>query len=119
MATLIAKISKYAKERKPGFLIVPQNSPELREHPGYTAAIDGIAMEELFYLATDEACTEDWCAENLANTRALRDAGKFVLAVDYATREGQIRAACAQYRAERFVGYIGVRNLDRVSLACT
>ena len=43
-------------------------------------------MEELFFLATDEPCAEEYCAENLANTRALRDAGKFVLAVDYATR---------------------------------
>jgi cysteinyl-tRNA synthetase len=76
-------------------------------------------MEELFVRATNEPCVEDSCQENLTHTRALRDAGKFVLAVDYATREGQIRAACAQYRAERFVGYIGVRNLDRVSLACT
>ena len=49
-------------------------------------AIDGIAMEELFFLATDKPCTEDWCSENLADTRALRDAGKFVLSVDYATR---------------------------------
>ena len=30
-----------------------------------------------------------WCAENLAHTRALRDAGKFVLAVDYAARAGE------------------------------
>ena len=48
-------------------------------------------MEELFFLATDEPCTADWCAENLADTRALRDAGKFVLAVDYAARAGDVR----------------------------
>jgi cysteinyl-tRNA synthetase len=119
MAALIARISAYAKARQPGFLIVPQNSPELRRHPGYTAAIDGIAMEELFFLATDEPCTQDWCAENLADTRALRDAGKFVLSVDYATRPADIRSACGRYRAERFAGTVTVLELDRLTPPCS
>ena len=118
MADLIARISAYAKARRPGFLIVPQNSPELRRFGGYTEAIDGIAMEELFFLATDEPCTEDWCAENLAATRALRDAGKFVLSVDYATRPADIRSACRHYRAERFAGTVTVLELDRPAPPC-
>jgi cysteinyl-tRNA synthetase len=118
MAALIARISRYAKARHPGLLIVPQNSPELRHQPGYTAAIDGIGMEELFFQATDERCTEDFCAENLAETRALRDAGKFVLSVDYATRAADVRAACSHYRAERFAGTVTVLDLDRTSPPC-
>ncbi|TDC72608.1 glycoside hydrolase [Micromonospora sp. KC606] len=118
MTALIVRISTYAKARRPGFLIVPQNSPELREQPGYPAAIDGIAMEELFYLAMDEPCARDWCAENLAHTRALRDAGKFVLAVDYAVRAEHVRAACRRYRAERFAGTVTVRALDRLTAPC-
>ena len=119
MAALVERISAYAKARRPGFLIVPQNSPELRRYDGYTAAIDGIAMEELFFLATDEPCTKDWCAENLADTRALRDAGKFVLSVDYATRPADIRAACGRYRTERFAGTVTVLELDRLTPPCT
>jgi cysteinyl-tRNA synthetase len=122
MAALIGRISKYGKEKKTGFRIVPQNSPELREQPGYTAAIDGIAMEELFFGADDAAadrpCTEDYCAENLGHTRALRDAGKLVLAVDYAVRPANVRAACGRYRTERFTGYVTVRELDRISPPC-
>jgi cysteinyl-tRNA synthetase len=118
MAGLIVRISQFAKSRHPGFLVVPQNSPELRHQPGYTAAIDGIGMEELFFRATDERCTEDWCAENLAETRALRDAGKFVLGVDYATRPADVRSACARYRAERFAGTVTVLDLDRPSPPC-
>jgi len=119
MAGLIARISGYAKARRPGFLIVPQNSPELRRFGGYTEAIDGIAMEELFFLATDEPCTGDWCAENLADTRALRDAGKFVLSVDYATRPADIRSACGRYRTERFAGTVTVLELDRLTPPCS
>jgi len=119
MAALIVRISAYAKNLRPGFLIVPQNSPELRRFGGYTAAIDGIAMEELFFLATDQPCTQDFCAENLADTRALRDAGKFVLSVDYATRPADIRSACRRYRTERFAGTVTVLELDRLTPPCT
>lgn len=119
MAALIVRISGYAKDRRPGFLIVPQNSPELRRYPGYTAAIDGIAMEELFFLAGDKPCTQDFCAENLADTRALRDAGKFVLSVDYATRPADVRSACRRYRTERFAGTVTVLELDRLTPPCT
>jgi cysteinyl-tRNA synthetase len=119
MAALIARISAYGKAVRPGFLIVPQNSPELRRFPGYPEAIDGIAMEELFYLATDEPCTGDWCAENLADTRALRDAGKFVLTVDYATQPAHVRSACSRYRTERFTGTVTVLELDRVTPPCS
>lgn len=118
MADLVERISRYAKQRRPGFLIVPQNSPELRHQPGYTAAVDGIGVEELFYEATDQRCTADYCAENLAETRALRDSGKFVLSVDYATTPADVRAACARYRAERFAGTVTVVDLDRTAPPC-
>ena len=118
MTALIVRISRYAKGRHPGFLIVPQNSPELRHQAGYTRAIDGIGMEELFYEATDERCTQDYCAENLAETRALRADGKFVLGVDYATRPADVRAACARYGKERFAGTVTVLGLDRTSPPC-
>jgi cysteinyl-tRNA synthetase len=118
MVDLIAAISRYAKARAAGFQIVPQNSPELRRYPGYTEAIDGIGMEELFVRATDIPCGEAYCAENLTNTRALLELGKYVLAVDYATDARLVASACANYRAEHFAGYVGVRALDRISVAC-
>lgn len=119
MVQLIVRISTYAKSRRPGFWIVPQNSPELRLHgSGYIDSIDGVGMEELFFQATDTPCRADYCQENLDHTRALRDAGKLVLAVDYAVRPENLRAACARYRAERFAGYVGVRDLDRISPPC-
>jgi cysteinyl-tRNA synthetase len=118
MADLVGRASRYAKARRPGFWIVPQNSPELRHQPGYRAAIDGIGVEELYYRATDRPCAAGFCAGNLAETRALRAAGVAVLAVDYATAPVHARAACARYRAERFAGYVAVPALDRVSPPC-
>ena len=118
MVDLLVRISRYAKSVRPDFLVVPQNSPELRSYPGYVDAIDGLGMEELFFQATDRPCTEDFCTENLENARAVRDAGKFVLAVDYATRPDNIRAACARYRSEGFAGYVSVQELDRIATPC-
>ncbi|MBO3750457.1 endo alpha-1,4 polygalactosaminidase [Streptosporangiaceae bacterium NEAU-GS5] len=118
MVDLIIRISAYARSRRPGFLIVPQNSPELRHFSGYTQAIDGIGMEELFFRATDRPCDEDWCAENLAEAVALRRQGKPVLATDYAERSDNLRAACALYRTNGFAGNVTVPALDRISSPC-
>lgn len=49
MVMLVRRISAYAKARKPGFLIVPQNGEGLLVSKSYRAAIDGIAKEDLIY----------------------------------------------------------------------
>ncbi|NEC30067.1 glycoside hydrolase [Streptomyces sp. SID8111] len=118
MVALIRRISAYAKRVDPGFWVFPQNAPELRRHPGYLAAVDGIGMEELFYRATDLPCDLDYCAPNLAGARALRRAGKVVVAIDYANRPENIADACRRYREEGFAGYVTVRDLDVVSPPC-
>lgn len=118
MVDLIRRISAYVKKAEPQFWVFPQNSPELRSYPGYSDAIDGIGMEELFFRATDVPCDLDYCAENLADTRALRREGKIVLAVDYASKPENIASACRRYREEQFVGYVAVLALDQVSPPC-
>lgn len=118
MTELIVEISEYAKGKKPGFRILPQNSPELRAYPGYVDAVDGLGIEELFYLATDEKCAEDFCAENLDHVRALKAAGKIILAVDYADDAANRADACAKTRAEGFAGYVGAVGLDGVKPVC-
>lgn len=118
MVDLIVRISKYAKAVKPGFLVFPQNSPELQQYPGYTDAIDGIGMEELFFLATDIPCTDAYCTTNLNAARALQKAGKTVLAIDYANEPQNIAAACRRYREEHFIGYVGELALDTIRPAC-
>jgi len=122
MVDLMVRISRYAKASRPGFWVVPQNSPELAGYPDYRTAIDGIGIEELFFRATgtksDLPCAAGWCAENLAAVRRLRDAGKLVLAVDYADQPGNVRAVCHRYRQERFAGYVTIRALDRIRPPC-
>ena len=116
MVDLIARLSVYAKERAPSFKVVPQNSPELHIYSGYLQAIDALGIEELYFLATDRACTRSWCYENQENAAAIRDAGKLVLTIDYADQDAAIASAYEQSRAAGFVPYVSVRSLDVMRL---
>jgi cysteinyl-tRNA synthetase len=118
MVGLIVRMSRYAKAADPGFLVFPNNSPELQHHPGYTQAIDGIGMESMFFLPTDIPCSQPYCKTNLDAARALRKAGKVVLAIDYANKPQNIAAACRRYREEHFIGYVGPETLDAIRPAC-
>ncbi|MEU5875372.1 endo alpha-1,4 polygalactosaminidase [Glycomyces sp. NPDC047369] len=115
MADLVIAADEYTAD---GLAILPQNSPELIDQDGYLDAIDGIGIEELWFLNPDTPCDEDWCAENLANTRAIRDAGKLILAVDYAADPANRAAACAHYAEEGFWGAVAGVDLDAVYEPC-
>ncbi len=114
MVELIGAISAYARERNPTFKIVPQNAPELHAWAGYLDAIDGLGMESLYFIATDEPCTADWCAENRAAALTIKAAGKLVLTVDYAVRPENVAAAYARSRADGFMPYVSTVELDRL-----
>jgi cysteinyl-tRNA synthetase len=116
MVDLLIRISTYAKQRDTAFRIVPQNAPELYTYPGYLDAIDGLGMEELTVIATDSLCDEDWCAESFAAAKAVHDAGKLVLTVDYANRTANIDRAYRRSRDAGFVPYVTVVDLDRVRI---
>lgn len=49
MVALVMALSRYAKQRRPGFLVVPQNGEELLSHSAFLAAIDGVAKEGLMF----------------------------------------------------------------------
>ncbi|WP_236630084.1 endo alpha-1,4 polygalactosaminidase [Thermus thermamylovorans] len=118
MVALLQRISAYVKARRPDFWVFPQNAPELRAWPGYLAAVDGVGLEELFFYATDRACTDPGCAVRLRHARAIREAGKLVLTVDYALDPRNVRTACQKAREEGFVPYVTVVELDRISPLC-
>jgi len=112
MVDLIARLAQYAEGVAPGFKIVPQNSPELRTWSKYLPAIDGLGMEELYFQATDNPCSQSWCQDNRTNAQAIRAAGKLVLAIDYADQAANIASAYTQARAAGFVPYVSNRELN-------
>lgn len=58
------------------------------------------------------------CAANLDHARALRDAGKFVLAFDYADDPELVALARRRYAEGGFAGYVGPVGLDAVGPRC-
>jgi len=122
MVDLISRVSSYAKSKNPQFKIVPQNSPELytwsyweaKPNEKYISAIDGIGVEDVFYLAHDKPASAKWCQENRDNAVAIKNAGKLVLGVDYAKTPACIADAYAKQRAIGFVPYVSVVQLDVV-----
>lgn len=116
MVDLIDRASVYAKSIDPEFKIVPQNAPELYTWPKYLPAIDGLGMEELYYLAMDRPCDKSWCIENRDNAAAIAGAGNLVLSIDYANEEANIADAYTQSLAAGFVPYVSVRNLNVMRL---
>ncbi len=112
MVDLIAQVAAYAKAQNPDFKIVPQNSPELYTLPGYLDAVDGLGMEELYYLATDNPCVYSWCYTNRQHAQAVAEAGKLVLTIDYANRQSNIDSAYTEALNAGFVPYTSVVSLN-------
>ncbi len=117
MIDFVTAISDYAKARKPGFLIIPQNGERLASHPRYVDVIDAIEKEDLFYgLSGDEVKNSD---EEVAYSCALLDwvkeAGKPVFTVDYGTDPAMVRSAYELSRSRGYRPYVTIRSLDSLT----
>jgi cysteinyl-tRNA synthetase len=94
MRSLVKSISAYAKGRKPGFLVVPNNGLEILTTPNgwadeqletsYTNTIDGFLIESVFYTnsAKNSKATVDYIRGFLDTLTA---ANKKVFVIDYFT----------------------------------
>jgi cysteinyl-tRNA synthetase len=127
MRKFVQLISRRAKAIKPGFLIIPQNAPELitvnGEHDGkpvqsYLSAIDGMGCEELFYgekadgVKTSSSTTDYF----LPFLLKLKNRGKAVLVIDYVTSLQQANDSRARSRKYVFLSFQGERSLSKIPL---
>ena len=120
MVSLIERLSKYAKVKNPDFKVIAQNSPELyswnywepKPNKKYIDAIDGIAIESVFYLAHDKPAVKGWCKENRDNALAIKKAGKLLFGVDYCRDPKCIADAYKKQREAGFIPYVSVRELN-------
>ena len=85
MSAFVQKLSAYAKARKPGFLVVPQNGEELLEREDYRKAIDGVSKEDLMFGAEkqDRPNSREETQRSIALLRKLQSDGKPVFVVEY------------------------------------
>lgn len=109
MQKFVTSISGYAKELKPGFIIVPQNGIELAFNDAdpkqqfnktYLDAIDGFGVEELFYF--DTLNIDDRRLEAL---RKLVDKKK-ILNSDFVVNNNDVDDAKERNKKEGFVPFV-------------
>jgi cysteinyl-tRNA synthetase, unknown class len=115
MVALVAEISRYARARRPGFLIVAQNGEELLEHALYRRAIDAIAKEDLMFGikgAGVRNSTSDFL-KSMQLLRKAREAGLPVFVVEYIEAEEQRREAMTRMNEAQFPVLFATKDLNR------
>jgi cysteinyl-tRNA synthetase, unknown class len=114
MTLFLRRLSTYARQRNPEFLIVMQNAEELLDDAKVLESIDGIAKEDLFFgVEKHEAPNEpEDVAFSLKQLRLARDAGRKVLVVEYLNDPVKISATAKLIVDEGFLPYFAPRLLD-------
>lgn len=113
MVQLVTGLSAWAKARRPGFLIVPQNGEELLSDARYRRAIDGMGKEDMLYgdLGNDVRNHEARIARAERNFAPARADGLPVLAVEYTRDPANVATARRELEKLGFTSYFGPRSL--------
>lgn len=82
MIAWVAAIAKRARDKQPGFLVIPQNASQLLQHAEYRALISAIGVEDLF-VAGKKLRTEKQSSYVVGFVDQLKADGKPALVIDY------------------------------------
>ncbi len=117
MIDFVTALAHYTRVTKgsPGFFVFPQNAEGLAEYPNYAQVIDGIGKESTYY-ALDEHQPTDAVDYSVQMLNIIRDSGGIVLSVDYVSTAQNIADYYTRARAEGYVPYATVRDLDRMTI---
>ena len=108
MQAFVADISSYARGLQSGFIIIPQNAPELAfnntdpdegKKTSYVDAIDGIGIEELFY---NGALSVD--RERLGMLQTLKSSVTIMVA-DFVSNNANLPNALKRCKDEGFIAF--------------
>ena len=115
MTDFVSAISRYAKTRRPGFFVLPQNGELLLEDGRYLAAIDGIGKEDLFYGETG-----DGIANPVPDVRHMigilnraKSSGRPVFVIEYLADPNVQRSVLGELHQAGFVGTFAERSLSQ------
>jgi cysteinyl-tRNA synthetase, unknown class len=116
MIGLVGNLSAFAKTRRPGFLVLPQNAEELLDSATYRAAIDGVGKEDLLFgeggdgVANDPRSTRS--SVGFLN-RAKAD-GRPVFVVEYIADPLVQAKAQTDFNTLGYVAAFAARSLDQL-----
>lgn len=113
MVRLVKDLAAAGRSVRPDFMVIAQNAAELTRSSAYLAVLSGLAKEDTWYDGDYEKPPSE-VRYDLGELARVRNAGKFVLTIDYPSRSGSVREFCRQARSERFVPFVAPRELDRL-----
>lgn len=119
MADFVIELAEYARERRPGFGVFPQNAEQLGPmFDDYLETVTGIGIEDLYYggTADHDPTPASWTAEREGDLAVWVDAGKLVLTTDYTSKPEQISDAYQRSIDHGFVPYVTDRSLGRTRI---
>jgi cysteinyl-tRNA synthetase, unknown class len=113
MVDFVSGLASYAKTRRPGFMVVPQNGEELLADGRYRAAIDGVAKEDLFFGVTGEtiANAPDETRHTIALLNRAKADGRPVFVIEYDLDASRQRALVADLGGLGYVSVFAERGL--------
>jgi cysteinyl-tRNA synthetase, unknown class len=116
MAELVGAISGYAKRRRPGFLVVPQNGEELLRSADYRRVIDAVAKEDLVYGAKGDGQpnASDEIKHGIDDLSLARADGQPVFVVEYITDPAKRSDVQRQLASKGFIVHFAQRELRHV-----
>ncbi len=121
MIAFVGRISAYAKARKPGFLVVPQNGEELTARPRYLRTIDGLAKEDLLFGldGTDRENPADEIAHSTSLLARARRAALPVFIVEYLTDPEKQKTVLRRLAPQGFLPTFATRELNTPPMLTT
>lgn len=116
MVDFVKKLATYARGKRPGFVIVPQNAEELLLYPDYVKTIDAIAKEDLLFGGASRKDGASNPASEIAKSKNLLDkalrAKRPVLTVEYLSKFEDIASARRRLLRYGYIPFFARRSLD-------
>ncbi len=117
MSRLVKDLARYARRRRPEFIVIGQNAEPLLALPDYLSAIDAVSKECLLYgLSRDGVANKPddiaWSLKRLRRARAKRPLPVF--AIEYLDQDDAIADARQRLTEWGFKPFIANRALDRL-----
>jgi cysteinyl-tRNA synthetase, unknown class len=115
MIAFVETIATYARKRRPGFLVVPQNGEALLDDARYRTLIDAIGKEDLLYGENGDGIansTDDVRFTTAALSRA-KNAGRPVFVIEYLKDPALQRIAAGELSRQGFIGLFAERTLSQ------
>lgn len=113
MVNFMRELGRRTRAINPNFQLIPNGGVELLQHASFLSAINGVFKEDTFY-NEDGKINEPWVEADLRYLAQAREAGKYVIAIEYPVTLANQQAAINASLAKDFVPFIGSRKLDSI-----